>query len=184
MPRALQLTAGFHAHLLSPLHTGILSLELVQDCACCHNWYEFICKTTLLCLENIVSLKLSFISSSDNLTCTKTNKTFGERWYVPFRAELTISLHIDQLRVSVLIVIYCKKFLWWGLKHTLFNMHNNKSLGIILLHCTLSRIILLHFSLESMTCLGSSSCQVWVLSHGMNLRVSKKVTEHEIHATL
>ena len=185
MPRALQL---FSRISCPPFSTAprwdFVSLEFVQDCACCHNWYEFICKTTLLCLENILSLKLSFVSSSDNLTYTKINKCFGEGCYVPFRAELSISLHIDQLRVYVLIVIYCKKSLWWGLTHTLINMHNNKSLEIILLQCTLSRIIQLHFHLEPMTCLGFSSCQVWVPSHGINLRFSKKVTEHKIHATL
>lgn len=54
----------------------------------------------------------------------------------------TLPMYV-QLWVSELIIIYFKnKFLWSVLSKTLINMYNNMVLGVILLLCSLNRLIL------------------------------------------
>lgn len=59
------------------------------------------------------------------------------------------SLHIKKLQgISVLTDIYCKeKFLRRGLKDVLLYRYSNKSLGVILIPCPFSRIIVVGSSL-------------------------------------
>lgn len=59
----------------------------------------------------------------------------------------THSLHTVWLWVSVLISIYYRKLLWWGLSVALIYGYNNKTLKIILLLCTFSRIKAFSFPL-------------------------------------
>lgn len=64
---------------------------------------------------------------------------------VPFKAKhSTVSNHlsVDQLSVSVLITMYSKKeLLWWVLKAVLIYGYKDTNLGISLLLCPFSRII-------------------------------------------
>lgn len=55
---------------------------------------------------------------------------------IPFRAEhseVFYSLHIDQLWVSVLTSIYCRKSLWFGLRDGLTYEYSKISLGVMLI---------------------------------------------------
>ena len=71
---------------------------------------------------------------------------------LPFRTEFSIvshSLHVVQSWVSVLIAIYCmKKFLSEWLSDALIYGNNNVPLGVILLLCSFTRIIVIGFLLE------------------------------------
>lgn len=64
----------------------------------------------------------------------------------------SLTLYIDQFWVSVLILIYCKKLFWCELSSAVIcacNGCSNMSLGVILLLCYFSRIIVLGFPLSS-----------------------------------
>lgn len=68
----------------------------------------------------------------------KTHEAWDEGTNIPFRAEhITVFsfLHIGQLCVPVLNIIYCKRkeFLWGGLEDELIYGSSNKSLGVVLL---------------------------------------------------
>lgn len=67
---------------------------------------------------------------------------------IPFRAKHSkdpYSLHVDKLWVYALIANYCKKLLWLRLSEAFIDGYSNKSLGIVLLLCPLSKIIVCFF---------------------------------------
>jgi hypothetical protein len=80
-------------------------------------------------------------------------KGFSEPWVegcdrdIPFRAEcskVSHSLHIIWLWVSIFIPIYCRrKLLWWWLSKTLIYEYSRMSLGVTLLLCSFSRMVVL-----------------------------------------
>lgn len=92
--------------------------------------------------------------------------------------QISHPLHIVQLWVPVLIVIYFKKVLWWGPSDTPIYVYNNMILEIILLLCAFNRLIVAYLSLGSMAYLLSSLativCQVCIAVHKMSLKSNKK----------
>lgn len=86
-------------------------------CVCSSNLCGFICATDLLQLENIVSLKSSTISGSQNLpasSSTQIPESSGERddIAIPLMAkhsEISYSQYTHQLQVSVLIHITARR---------------------------------------------------------------------------
>ena len=114
---------GIEVYLLPLPSTRILSgLNLWQSHTCCRSQYEFICASLLRYLEEAISLE-----SVTRLELGCFHLFFHvDPWplqgfdaNIPCRTEcskVSYSLHLVQLRFSVLIIIYCKKeFLWWVL---------------------------------------------------------------------
>lgn len=74
-----------------------------------------------------------------------TSKLWGERYGIdiPFKAEyskVSHSLHVDHLWSSMLISIYFKKCLWWGLSDAMIYGYRNKPLWVLLLLCSFIRV--------------------------------------------
>lgn len=115
-------------HQPSPIHAGILSkLNWSGSCTCFHNPCKLVYATSLLWPESTVLLSSSALSRSYNLPPTYFMMT-PEPWWewvwcgcsIQGWALTSYSLHIGQLRGSVLITVYCKKtLLWWGLRDAL-----------------------------------------------------------------
>lgn len=141
MTIAPQLMVEFHALL----HMWGLCLAWASwSCAYCHDYCEFICATALLCSRNSISFRLSTTLALIILPTSLLWNPVSWKWgrYIQFETEhsrVFYSLHAHQLRVSVLIVVYCKeKSLWWGLRVELIYGY-----WVIRIHfqpCTLSRI--------------------------------------------
>lgn len=144
-----------HWILCSPLPSMVVLLSgcrLCRSCKCCHNCWEFKCVTSLLCLENTISLILSipFYITVFLIPLYQRFLSYvcvcGGVMYVLFKAEhytISYSLHIDQQDV-ILSVIYCyKKLLFWGLRNALSYGYSSKSLRVILRLCQLTRKIIL-----------------------------------------
>lgn len=82
---------------------------------------------------------------------------------------------IFHLQVSVLIAIYCKKLLCWGLRHTLVYGYSNKSLRAILILRPISKIIVVDSLWRLKTNVATRSWSCIVPSHWTGHRSKQKV---------
>ena len=136
-----QLQITFRSSMRAYVHLAlsVLGPHVVWTCAghvCVATVSEFICASVLLCLEDIVSLESSG-SYSLSISSSTRHLTLDD---IPFRTEcsnVSQSLHIVQLWVSLLVPIcFKKKLLWWRLSKTLNYVYSNMSLDIILSLCS------------------------------------------------
>lgn len=122
-----------------------ISSEL-NMCALCMRYLspcEFICTSALFCLEDTL-LDSSTCSDSYNLLITEYSKVYNS------------CLSAVQLWIFLFIIMYClKKLLWWELSGAVVYRHSTMLLGGVLVLCSLSRIIVGGFPLESMTSISS-----------------------------
>jgi hypothetical protein len=127
-----------------------VGLSLESSCICAHNCCNFTCTSDLLVFRKTYFFKYSphlaipvflfplpirsFSIGGKNVICT-SHLELNTIFYF---------LYIDQLRISILIVIYSKKqFLYLELKDDLIYGYSNKLFVFLLLSCLFSRIILL-----------------------------------------
>lgn len=128
-----------------PCPSGIwLGLSLHGSCICYKDYLDFIGATVPLSPKDTVSLQLSTTLALTFFLSPPSQWSQNIGWRlcsicVPVKAEHPIPLVFSapwpgQLWDSgfIIAIIYCKKFLWWGLR--------DKSLGIRLIQCPLSNI--------------------------------------------
>lgn len=145
---------------------------------------ELICFFILLCPWLLQSFHPSFYNDSWTLE--------GESvvMYVPFRVQhfsVSYSLCLGQLCVSVLIIIYCKwKLLRWGLKDVLIYGSINQPLGLDLILCWFSKMIVLiaclaiDLFLAQQLCLGMG----FILLNGIKSNQIIIGFSHDVHAII
>lgn len=110
-------------------------------------------------------------------------------WYLENTASLksstnsvSYSLHRDQLWISVLITIYHKKL-------ALICWYSNVTLGVMLLLCSFSRIIVVGFPLQTIPIQTDfwpyQKCLLWVLAHWAGFKsILKSFYSCNIHTTM
>lgn len=117
-------SAGGGATRLLPIYAGILFGLMLNGFG--SFTYGHCLSTPLLCLENTISLQVSTPSSSVIIPAPPplwSLEPWGKRYDVDvsFKAiKISYSQYINQLWVSEVIIIYCKKqLLWWVLTNAL-----------------------------------------------------------------
>lgn len=101
-------------------------------------------------------------------------------FHLGMSVPMSHSPHIVQSWVSVLVLIYCERNPLMITEQDTYLWDSRMLLGVILLLCSFSRIIVSSFPLRSMASpvLGSwpsEQCQAWVLFHGMGHRSNQVI---------
>lgn len=146
-----------------PLHSLIAGtpsgLNLCRPRAHCHSLCEFIYASVLLCLEGTVSVKSFITSKSYDLSVSSSTQIF-EPWGegfdegIPFRTQcfrISRSLTLPNGCFCVIPYIWQEEVsLMWIEKGT-DAWYSGMSLGVILLLCSFSRIIVIRVSFRPKT---------------------------------
>lgn len=113
----------------SPIqHLDLSGVNLVSSYACCHSLYGFRCQSVLLFLEDTLPwIRPSplALTISVSLPLQRSLSIIGEESedYIPLRqgAPKSLSRCACPIVISVLLIlVFCKQRLWWGLSNTLW----------------------------------------------------------------